>query len=673
MTQWSQEKLFELLDVVQTVSQELNLDKLLQLIMERTSRIMDADRSTLFLVDQARGEIWSKIAQGIEVAEIRVPLGQGIAGAVAATGETVNIPDAYADPRFNPDVDRRTGYRTGSILCMPVRDVAGEIVAVVQVLNKAGGPFTREDEDLLRTFASQVAIAIRNAEQVAQIEDRRRVSDLLLGVMKAFSSELDVDALLALIMARTAEVMQADRSTLFLVDRRRQELWSKVAQGAGLAEIRVPLGQGIAGAVAATGETVNIPDAYLDPRFNPAVDRRTGYRTRSILCAPVRDARGEVVGVMQVLNKAGGPFTREDEALLDALAGQAFIALENARLFESVLYMKNYSEAILRCMATGVMTVDQEGLVVTVNPAFERIFGRAGTRAAGARVGDYLDVERNTGLVRRLWECVDQGEPYDGYDLRFVLPAGDAVHVNLSVVPLRDSRSQPLGVVVVAEDITQEQRLMSTLCRYVTREIAEQVLKDQSKLRLGGSRQEVSILFCDIRNFTGLSEHRDPEEVVAFLNDYFSAMIHDIFAEQGTLDKFIGDAVMAVFGAPIARPDDPVRAVRAALRMRRSLREFNRRQAAEGKWTIETGIGICHGEALSGNIGSEQRMEYTVIGDSVNLASRLETLTKQYPYKILVNEEIYEQVRDEVPCVLLGEERVRGKAAPVKIYGIPDP
>ena len=187
----------------------------------------------------------------------------------------------------------------------------------------------------------------------------------------------------------------------------------------------------------------------------------------------------------------------------------------------------------------------------------------------------------------------------------------------------------------------------------MTREIAEEVLKQKGRMRLGGTRQPVSILFSDIRNFT--------------------AMVHEIFAEQGTLDKFIGDGIMAVFGAPISRPDDPVRSVRSAIGMRRSLREFNARQRARGGIEIDIGIGISHGESISGNIGSEQRMEYTVIGDSVNLASRLEGLTKNHPYKILINDRIYEQVKDEFVCVLRGEEYVKGKAQAVRVYGVPDP
>src|SRR4029079_744191 len=142
---------------------------------------------------------------------------------------------------------------------------------------------------------------------------------------------------------------------------------------------------------------------------------------------------------------------------------------------------------------------------------------------------------------------------------------------------------------------------------------------------------------------------------------------------QGTLDKFMGDGIMAVFGAPISRPDDPVRAVRSARGMRRSLRLFNERQRARGGLEVDIGIGISHGESISGNIGSEQRMEYTVIGDSVNLASRLEGLTKNHPYKILINDRIYEQVKDQFACVLIGQEFVKGKAQAVPVHGVPDP
>ena len=157
------EKLTALLDVGKAMASERNLDRLLQLILGEVTRVMEADRSSLFLVDRERNELWSKIAQGLEVREIRIKIGMGISGYVAQTGKTVNIPDAYADPRFNQETDRRTGYRTRNILCAPMRNKHEEVIGVLQVLNKLDGAFTAEDEDLLLALSSQAAVAVENA------------------------------------------------------------------------------------------------------------------------------------------------------------------------------------------------------------------------------------------------------------------------------------------------------------------------------------------------------------------------------------------------------------------------------------------------------------------------------------------------------------------------------
>ncbi len=662
-----------LLDVMSSLAAERQLDVLLQKVMEKTSEVLEAERSTLFLVDQDKQELWSKVAQGTNLSEIRFPLGAGIAGHVARTGETVNIPDAYQDPRFNQEIDRRTGYRTLTILCMPMRDRKGRIQGVFQVLNKRGGIFTAADEKLLEAFASQAAIAVRNAQLNEEIEKRMATSEILLNVMREVSSELEIDPLLRKIVTQTSEAIQAERCTLFLVDRVTEDLVSRVAQGEATREIRVPKGAGIAGHVATTGETVNIPDAYSDPRFNPEVDKRTGYRTRNILTMPIRDEHHKIIGVMQVLNKKAGVFTEEDEQLLGALASQAAIALENSRMFEEVLYMKNYNESMLRTMATGVVTLDSDGGVAYCNMAGLDIFWRGTEVDTGQPYTEFFGAEANPEIVGAIGKVVAGGESQTAYDVKYIKNAEETMNINLHVMPLRDSKNKSLGVVVVADDITQEQRLMSTLSRYVTRQIAEQLLKDRDRLKLGGDRSVVAVLFSDIRNFTTHSERFSAEEVVTMLNEYFTRMIDPIFAFEGTLDKFIGDAIMAVFGAPVAHEDDAERAVRCALEMRRALRLYNRVRVQRGEPAIETGIGITWGEAVSGNIGSEQRMDYTVIGDTVNIASRLEGLTKNYDCKILVNELIYEKIKDKIPCVDLGVAQVKGKEGVLRVYGVADP
>ncbi|MDH4162146.1 MAG: diguanylate cyclase [Nitrospirota bacterium] len=156
---------------------------------------------------------------------------------------------------------------------------------------------------------------------------------ILLKIGLRLTAERDLDRLLRMIIEETTSVMDADRSSLFLIDRERDEMWAKIAEGAGTTEIRFPVGTGIAGTVGRTGEIINIPDAYQDSRFNPEFDKRTGFRTASILCAPLRNMQGAIIGAVQVLNKREGTFTADDEALLAALASQAAIALENADLY----------------------------------------------------------------------------------------------------------------------------------------------------------------------------------------------------------------------------------------------------------------------------------------------------------------------------------------------------
>ncbi|HSE96939.1 MAG TPA: adenylate/guanylate cyclase domain-containing protein, partial [Blastocatellia bacterium] len=506
-----------------------------------------------------------------------------------------------------------------------------------------------------------------------QLRKRIDRSEYLLDIMRSFSSQLERDRLLPVIMEKITVAMQADRSTLFLVDKKTGELFSRVAQGDNVKEIRFPINVGVAGHVATTGETLNIKDAYSDPRFNQEVDRRTGYRTNTILCMPVRTSAGEIIGVIQVLNKKGSHFMEEDETLLSALAAQAAVALDNSNMFEEILDIKNYNESILRDMATGVVTLDADGKVTTVNPAAERIFAIDAGRAIGLTFDLAFYKDANPDFVQAIGNALATGEKYSGYDLKYILPGSeDSVSFNINIVHLKNSKGRSIGQVLVVEDITQEQRMMATLSRYVDRRVAEQLIKDKHSLKLGGVRRKVTILFSDIRNFTTISETASAEDVVELLNDYFARMVRIIFAHGGTLDKFIGDAIMAVFGAPVQHEDDTVRAVRAALDMRMELKVFNAERQVDNKFEIETGIGIGYGEAISGNIGSDQRMDYTVIGDAVNLSSRLEALTKNYREKIIISGAVYQDVKDLFPCVKLEEVKVKGKTQSTAIYGIGD-
>lgn len=332
----TRDKLRGVLDIVHLANAENDLDNILALVPQQACTLLEADRAALYLVDKAAGEVYSAVALGLTDKTIRLKLHQGVTGMVAGTGKSILITDAYADPRFYRGVDELTGYHTQQILCVPIKNRRGEILGVLELLNKRTGDFTPEDEEVLSLLATQIGIAMANA----QLYDGLRTSlDRLSRLMKigaAISSELDLDSLLRTISQTTSHLLQAERSTVFVVDSVRNELWSRVAEGLGNKEIRIPVSAGIAGLVATTGSPVRISDAYRDPRFNPEVDKKTGYQTRSILCVPMRNRRGQVIGVFQVLNKRDGEFTALDEQLLASLSSQAAVAVENAKLYEEV-------------------------------------------------------------------------------------------------------------------------------------------------------------------------------------------------------------------------------------------------------------------------------------------------------------------------------------------------
>jgi len=330
------DKLRGVLEIVRLASAETALESLITFITGQACALLEADRGTLYLMDKETGELHSSIAMGILGKTIRLKLHQGIAGLVAAMGQSIIVDDAYQDARFYRGVDDATGYRTRQIVCVPIKNRRGEVQGVLQLFNKQTGAFTEADEAVLSLLASQVGVALANAQIYEGLRTNLDRLSRLMKIGAAISSELDLDALLRTISETTSHVLQAERSTVFLVDRAKGELWSRVAQGLDREEIRISLSAGIAGMVASTGTPVRISNAHSDPRFNPEVDRRTGYQTRSILCAPMRNPQGQVIGVFQVLNKRGGEFSALDEQLLASLSSQAAVAVANAQLYEEV-------------------------------------------------------------------------------------------------------------------------------------------------------------------------------------------------------------------------------------------------------------------------------------------------------------------------------------------------
>jgi len=246
-----------------------------------------------------------------------------------------------------------------------------------------------------------------------------------------------------------------------------------------------------------------------------------------------------------------------------------------------------------------------------------------------------------------------------GYWINVVYPtiSGLAVFISLTVYKY------------VTEE-REKKKIRSAFSFYVAPSVVNEMLKNPEKLKLGGDKMELTVLFSDIRGFTSISEKMNPEDLVTLLNEYLTEMTNVVFKNDGTLDKYMGDAVMAIYGAPLYYEDHAVKACDSALEMVKKLEELNKKWVSEGKNRLDIGIGINTGPMMVGNMGSVQRFDYTVMGDSVNLGSRLEGANKNYGTNILISEYTYEKVKERFVCMEIDSVKVKGKALPVKIYTI---
>jgi adenylate cyclase len=241
----------------------------------------------------------------------------------------------------------------------------------------------------------------------------------------------------------------------------------------------------------------------------------------------------------------------------------------------------------------------------------------------------------------------------------------------VKVVPVRtgdELEDLANGFNHMVDGLKERDKLRTTFGKYMTEAVVEHLLA--GKVALGGESLTVTILFSDIRSFTSISEKMDAQALVGLLNEYFTEMVSIVMQHDGVVDKYIGDAIMAVFGAPVSRADDAKNAVRAAVRMRHALAHLNERLAVRGLAPLATGIGLHTGEVVAGNIGSERRMEYTVIGDAVNLASRLESATKELGVSVVISEVTYALTRDVIETRPLQEITVKGRAQAVMTYEV---
>ena len=672
-----------LLEINKKIAGLKNLSEILWTIIDFVTENVDGDRGTLFLNDSETNELYSRVAQGELTREIRILNTVGIAGAIFTSQQGEIIHDVYSDRRFNKEVDQETGYKTRNMVCTPVKTVNGQIIGVIQILNKKKGRFTKDNLNFVDAIATQAAVSIQNAQNSEFFERKRAQEMEFVSIVSDVTAEIDLSALLKRVMEEATRMLNADRATLFLNDEKTNELFSRVAMGEGIGEIRLPNTAGIAGSVFTSGETMNIPYAYADLRFNPSFDKQTGYFTRSILCVPVTNKNGKVIGCTQVLNKKGGKFTEEDESRLKAFTQQVAIALENAKLFDDVSKSRQYNESMLSSMSNGVITIDGDGKIVTCNRSGLKILKTFEKNILDTNSDDFFR-DNNSWVEEKIKNVKETKEPDIIMDAELEIKDSETeknemISVNLTILPLinedsegrTDKKDDFLGILLMIEDISSEKRMKSTMSRYMDPGIADQLLEDGADI-MGGLDTTATLLFSDLRSFTNITESLGAQGTVKLLNEYFEIMVECISEQGGMLDKFIGDAIMAAFGLPISHEDDEDRGVKAGINMISRLWKWNELREKDGKPPLDMGLGLNTDKIVAGNIGSQKRMDYTMIGDGVNLAARLESACKQYNARILISDFTFKKLKGTYRIRNIDDVVVKGKTEPIGVYEVLD-
>lgn len=494
---------------------------------------------------------------------------------------------------------------------------------------------------------------------------------VLAEIGQLLNSSLDIDEVLCVVMDTIVRLTGAERGFLMLRNAK-GELAIPIARNWEQETIEPAehaISKTIVNRVINSGESVLTTNAQEDPRFQTQ-DSIILHNLRSILCVPLK-VKEEITGVIYADNRVrAGIFTKSEQKLLTALANQAAVAIENARLFASVRHtlaevteLKVLMDNVFASIASGVITADGDDTITLCNRAAQDILGCSRSDLIGRPIRETLPEIYNS-IARAMHVVRQTQQKYVGLELTPDLPGRGRTNLSLNLSPLKDANQ---GVAIVIDDLTEKKRLEAEH-RLFERMVSPAVINqlDPEKLKLGGKRTVVTTLFTDISGYTSLGERLEPEELVAVLNKYLAAAANAVLDYEGTIDKFMGDGIMAWFNAPIPQSDHTLRAIKAALDIRQAVETLQNQQPAHLK--LFFGAGIHTGEAVLGLVGTEKRMEYTAIGDSVNTAKRIQE--NAAAGQILISGEAHQLVAKHVRVRQVEAFLPKGKRQEMTVYEV---
>src|SRR6266540_6443799 len=512
------------------------------------------------------------------------------------------------------------------------------------------------------------------SEFLIPFEQRFSHLQALAGIGQVVNSTLEVDEVLQIVMDTIVRLTEAERGFLMLRDER-GEMSIRIARNweqESINQNEFAISRTVIQRVIDGGEALLTTNAREDPRFG-GQESIIAFNLRSILCVPLT-VKAEIIGVIYADNRIrSGIFSESDRDLLLSFADQAAVSIENARLFsslkrtlEEVTELKNLMDDVFASIVSGVITADVQDQITLCNRAASSILGHASAEIVGRKIEDIIPSFAND-ILPHLDSVRKNEQPIVGLELSNTLPERGYVDWRFNLSPLKDAGQKTQGVAIVLDDMTEQKKLEAQkrlLQRMVSPAVLDQI--DPNSLQIGGKKVFIKILFADIRGFTAYSEQHSPEELVAVLNRYLAAAADAVLAQEGTVDKFLGDAVMAWYNAPIPQPDHTLRAVKSALAIRDAVAALHAEMPKEAH--LDFGVGIHYGEAVLGWIGTEKRLEYTAISDSVNTTKRIQENCSRN--QILISREAYERVKDEISAIPFVPLSVKGKTQPLEVYEV---
>ena len=521
---------------------------------------------------------------------------------------------------------------------------------------------------------------------INNLQRQRNELETLYEIARALNSTLEFDKVLRMVMDEVIDVVKAERGFLVLVNPATNKLEFTIARDKEKKTIdqsafQYQISLSTVEKVVRTREPVLTGDAQIDNALK-AQESIMAYGIRSIMCVPLV-VRDNCIGAVYVDSRINANlFGDKHRDLLLTFCHQAAIAIDNARLFfdlskalRRVEEDKQYMDNIFASIANGVITTDSSGIITKFNDAAGIILQINPLSAMGKHYREVFRALPQIGLVDLLQNAHVQHHhgTIVPNTVECEIPGREGqVNLTFYVSSLRDFQNTHIGMALVIDDRTELKRaeaktkeVRRIFGRYVHPNVVQQLIDNPNALNLGGEIKEISVIAADIRSFTRLSESMPSREVMNLLNTYLEIMVKEIWDEEGTVTGFWGDALMAIFNAPLPQADHALRAVRAAWKMRMAILEYQRTQPQHTH--ISFGIGVNTGEAMVGNIGSRERIQnYTAIGDAVNVSARLQSNSTDN--NILLNHSTFTRVRQLVRVTKLPPLQVKNKTEPLDVW-----